>query len=124
MVIPMDFFFMIITKTMELHRSVVGKSIWQLQQVKNKIFFLCFFGLQIGHLKKGLNPPSVTHLTFGSPYVTIALKTGIITGVIALAVSLNHFSSSKLLSSARVPVTPHKSQPSGSSNLCTVEPTY
>ncbi|GAB2213543.1 hypothetical protein Droror1_Dr00017852, partial [Drosera rotundifolia] len=39
----------------------------------------------IGHLKKGLNPPSAESLTFGSPYFTTALKTGIITGVIILA---------------------------------------
>ncbi|WOK95633.1 hypothetical protein Cni_G04340 [Canna indica] len=39
----------------------------------------------IGYLKKGLNPPSVTSLTFTPPYITVALKTGIITGVIALA---------------------------------------
>ncbi|KAG6668795.1 sulfate transporter 3.1-like [Carya illinoinensis] len=39
----------------------------------------------IGHLKKGLNPPSVSDLAFGSPYLMTAIKTGIITGVIALA---------------------------------------
>ncbi|CAL8073872.1 unnamed protein product [Prunus armeniaca] len=39
----------------------------------------------IGHLKKGLNPPSVSELAFGSPYLTTAIKTGIITGVIGLA---------------------------------------
>ncbi|KAF2572749.1 hypothetical protein F2Q70_00000133 [Brassica cretica] len=39
----------------------------------------------IGELKKGINPPSITHLVFTSPYVTLALKTGIITGVLALA---------------------------------------
>ncbi|WCJ23844.1 sulfate transporter 3 1 [Euphorbia peplus] len=39
----------------------------------------------IGHLKKGLNPTSVTELDFSSPYLMTALKTGIITGVIALA---------------------------------------
>lgn len=49
--------------------------------------FACFF-FQIGHLKKGLNPPSLSELAFGSPYLTTAIKTGIITGVIALAVSI------------------------------------
>ncbi|KAL0846218.1 hypothetical protein Bca101_019464 [Brassica carinata] len=45
-----------------------------------------FHGIQIiGELKKGINPPSITHLAFTSPYVTLALKTGIITGVLALA---------------------------------------
>ncbi|KAI6695535.1 hypothetical protein NL676_023245 [Syzygium grande] len=39
----------------------------------------------IGPLKKGLNPPSGTDLAFGSPYLTTAIKTGIVTGVIALA---------------------------------------
>ncbi|WOK98504.1 hypothetical protein Cni_G07216 [Canna indica] len=39
----------------------------------------------IGKLKKGLNPPSMTSLTFSPPFITVALKTGIITGIIALA---------------------------------------
>ncbi|CAI9107775.1 OLC1v1007216C3 [Oldenlandia corymbosa var. corymbosa] len=39
----------------------------------------------IGHLKKGLNPPSIMDLEFGSPHLTLAIKTGIVTGVIALA---------------------------------------
>ncbi|PKI57211.1 sulfate transporter 3.1-like [Punica granatum] len=39
----------------------------------------------IGSLKKGLNPPSMTDLAFGSAYLMTAIKTGIITGVIALA---------------------------------------
>ncbi|OAY27989.1 sulfate transporter 3.1 [Manihot esculenta] len=39
----------------------------------------------IGHLKKGLNPPSVSELAFGSPHLMTAVKTGIIIGVIALA---------------------------------------
>ncbi|KAM7496008.1 hypothetical protein LguiA_020422 [Lonicera macranthoides] len=39
----------------------------------------------IGELKKGLNPPSIMNLQFGSQYLTLALKTGIVTGVIALA---------------------------------------
>jgi sulfate transporter 3 len=39
----------------------------------------------IGHLKKGLNPPSLSELAFGSEYLPIAIKTGIVTGVIALA---------------------------------------
>ncbi|XP_047328069.1 sulfate transporter 3.1-like [Impatiens glandulifera] len=39
----------------------------------------------IGKLSKGLNPPSITDLAFGSPYLSTAIKTGIITGVIALA---------------------------------------
>ncbi|XP_044503818.1 sulfate transporter 3.1-like [Mangifera indica] len=39
----------------------------------------------IGQLKKGLNPPSVADLVLESPHLTAAIKTGIITGVIALA---------------------------------------
>lgn len=39
----------------------------------------------IGYLKSGLNPPSLTSLTLSPPYMMIALKTGIITGIIALA---------------------------------------
>nr|GLL30707.1 sulfate transporter 3.1-like [Ipomoea trifida] len=40
----------------------------------------------IGELKKGLNPPSIMDLNFGSAYLTLAIKTGIVTGVLALAV--------------------------------------
>ncbi|KAJ0974092.1 hypothetical protein J5N97_016057 [Dioscorea zingiberensis] len=39
----------------------------------------------IGYLKKGLNPPSVTDLVFSPPHMALALKVGIITGIIALA---------------------------------------
>ncbi|KAL3727167.1 hypothetical protein ACJRO7_031988 [Eucalyptus globulus] len=39
----------------------------------------------IGHLKKGLNPPSITELAFGSPHLMTAIKVGIVTGIIALA---------------------------------------
>ncbi|XP_031267252.1 sulfate transporter 3.1-like [Pistacia vera] len=39
----------------------------------------------IGQLKKGLNPPSLTDLVFVSPHLMAAIKTGIITGVIAMA---------------------------------------
>ncbi|XP_065861112.1 sulfate transporter 3.1-like [Euphorbia lathyris] len=39
----------------------------------------------IGDLKKGLNPLSFDDLVFTSPYLSTAIKTGIITGVIALA---------------------------------------
>jgi sulfate transporter 3 len=45
--------------------------------------------MQIGYLKKGINPPSVTSLDFSPPYIMISLKTGIITGIIALAVSIS-----------------------------------
>ncbi|QCD97665.1 sulfate transporter 3.1-like [Vigna unguiculata] len=39
----------------------------------------------IGKLKKGLNPPSVTNLVLVSPYMGTAIKTGLVTGIIALA---------------------------------------
>ncbi|RDX84891.1 Sulfate transporter 3.1 [Mucuna pruriens] len=39
----------------------------------------------IGELKKGLNPASLTNLVFVSPYMTTAVKTGIIVGIISLA---------------------------------------
>nr|KJB42155.1 hypothetical protein B456_007G139400 [Gossypium raimondii] len=39
----------------------------------------------IGNLKKGLNPPSFGDFVFTSPYFTTAVKTGMITGIIALA---------------------------------------
>ncbi|CAN8254715.1 unnamed protein product [Cochlearia groenlandica] len=39
----------------------------------------------IGNLKKGLNPISVSDLVFTAPYMSTALKTGLITGIIALA---------------------------------------
>ncbi|EXB93349.1 Sulfate transporter 3.1 [Morus notabilis] len=39
----------------------------------------------IGKLKKGLNPLSITDLIFSPPHMTLAIKTGIITGIIALA---------------------------------------
>ena len=52
-----------------------------------------FVKLQIGYLKKGLNPPSFEDLVFNSPYFPVAVKTGIVTaGIIAMAVSfLNLF---------------------------------
>ncbi|RRT55843.1 hypothetical protein BHM03_00039826, partial [Ensete ventricosum] len=42
--------------------------------------------VQIGYLKKGLNPPSLTKLVVSPPHMAVALKTGIITAIIALAV--------------------------------------
>ena len=54
--------------------------------------FFCRYYTQIGHLKKGLNPPSLSDLAFGSPYLVTAIKTGAVTGIIALAVSPHHLS--------------------------------
>lgn len=39
----------------------------------------------IGKLKKGLNPISITDFVFVPPHMTLAIKTGIVTGIIALA---------------------------------------
>ncbi|XP_051120883.1 sulfate transporter 3.1-like [Andrographis paniculata] len=39
----------------------------------------------IGQLKKGINPPSIMDLDFDSKYLTGVIKTGIVTGIIALA---------------------------------------
>ncbi|XP_064972776.1 probable sulfate transporter 3.4 isoform X2 [Musa acuminata AAA Group] len=38
----------------------------------------------IGHLQKGVNPPSVNMLFFRGPYLSLAIRTGIITGILAL----------------------------------------
>ncbi|WJZ87148.1 hypothetical protein VitviT2T_006550 [Vitis vinifera] len=43
----------------------------------------------IGHLKKGLNPPSVSELGFGSPYLMTAIKAGATIGIISLAVTIS-----------------------------------
>ncbi|KAL7162423.1 hypothetical protein ACSBR2_042834 [Camellia fascicularis] len=38
----------------------------------------------IGHLPKGLNPPSSNMLYFHGPYLGVAIKTGIVTGILSL----------------------------------------
>ncbi|XP_054783551.1 probable sulfate transporter 3.4 [Prosopis cineraria] len=38
----------------------------------------------IGHLPKGLNPPSTNMLYFSGPYLALAIKTGIVTGILSL----------------------------------------
>lgn len=42
--------------------------------------------VQIGNLKMGINPSSVNSLILSPPHMMVALKTGIITGLIGLAV--------------------------------------
>ncbi|XP_031500110.1 sulfate transporter 3.1-like isoform X1 [Nymphaea colorata] len=43
-------------------------------------------GIQvIGSLKRGVNPPSVSELTFSTQYLGLTVKTGIMTGIVALA---------------------------------------
>ncbi|GFP92332.1 sulfate transporter 3.1 [Phtheirospermum japonicum] len=49
------------------------------------LFYLLLSRYFIGHLKKGINPPSIMHLNFDSRYLTTAIKTGIVTGIISLA---------------------------------------
>ncbi|GMP90938.1 hypothetical protein CsSME_00041852 [Camellia sinensis var. sinensis] len=49
------------------------------------LFYLLLARFFIGELKKGLNPLSIMDLSFGTPYLSTIIKTGIITGVIALA---------------------------------------
>ncbi|KAL3849893.1 hypothetical protein ACJIZ3_011775 [Penstemon smallii] len=39
----------------------------------------------IGHLKRGINPASIMDLNFNSQYLPATIKTGIVTGIIALA---------------------------------------
>ncbi|XP_010519099.1 PREDICTED: probable sulfate transporter 3.5, partial [Tarenaya hassleriana] len=41
--------------------------------------------LTVGHLKRGLNPPSINLLNFDSKYIGAVVKAGLITGLIALA---------------------------------------
>ncbi|KAH9289279.1 hypothetical protein KI387_033396 [Taxus chinensis] len=42
-------------------------------------------GVQIiGHLQKGLNPPSLKMLLFGGEYLALTIKTGLVTGLISL----------------------------------------
>lgn len=45
------------------------------------------YGLQVGPLKKGLNPISIGNLVFTPPYLQYAVKAGSVTGFIALAVN-------------------------------------
>lgn len=41
---------------------------------------------QVGDLKKGLNPLSISQLTFEAKHVEIAVKAGLMSGILALAV--------------------------------------
>lgn len=54
----------------------------------NFYFLFCMEFLQIGELKKGINPASIMDLNFDSRYLSGAIKTGIVTGIIALAVRI------------------------------------
>ncbi|BBH10271.1 sulfate transporter 3 [Prunus dulcis] len=80
-------FFLLVTRYFVLldishgtsHVSHIGKRLVYLTHAEKH-------GVQvIGKLKKGLNPMSFGDLVFVSPYLTTAFKTGVITGIIALA---------------------------------------
>lgn len=43
--------------------------------------------MKIGELKKGLNRPSWDMLRFDGHYLSVAIKTGLVTGIISLTVS-------------------------------------
>ncbi|KAH7653079.1 SLC26A/SulP transporter protein [Dioscorea alata] len=61
---------------------------WRWESVVLGCCFICFLlstRYFIGHLKKGLNPISITNLVLSPPHMMLALKVGIITGIIALA---------------------------------------
>lgn len=53
----------------------------------NFFFFFLYFLCKIGELPKGLNPPSSNMLYFNGPYLALAIKTGLVTGVLSLTVS-------------------------------------
>ena len=54
---------------------------------------------QIGHLPKGLNPPSANMLYFGGDFLALSIKTGIVTGILSLTVS--HLRKTLVLSPTR-----------------------
>ncbi|KAI8544411.1 hypothetical protein RHMOL_Rhmol08G0294300 [Rhododendron molle] len=63
------------------------KNEWSWQTIVMGISFLVFLLATrqiIGHLPKGLNPPSSNMLYFQGTYLGVALKTGIVTGILAL----------------------------------------
>ena len=48
---------------------------------------------QVGDLKKGINPLSISQLTFTDKHVNTAVKAGFLSGILALAVRTCFFSS-------------------------------
>ncbi|KAI3992442.1 hypothetical protein MKX01_022533 [Papaver californicum] len=65
--------------------------IYFLNQIKLPNLFLiklnlcCIVCLQVGHLKKGINPSSIQFLNFDPKYLPYTIKAGIMTGFLALA---------------------------------------
>lgn len=45
--------------------------------------------LQVGELKKGINPPSLKNIDFDRKYIAAPLQAGFITALVALAVSIH-----------------------------------
>jgi hypothetical protein len=64
--------------------------------LSNDSFFLLFFVWKIGELPKGLNPPSSNMIYFNGPYLALAIKTGLVTGILSLTVSFLKLFSYKL----------------------------
>lgn len=56
-----------------------------------RFLLIVYFCMQVGPLKKGLNPPSIQYLNFDAKYLPVVLKAGIITGLIAMAVNNYYF---------------------------------
>lgn len=56
------------------------------------ICFPLLYMFQVGHLKKGINPISIKDLNFESKYLPATIKAGLITGLVALAVSKLNYS--------------------------------
>jgi len=46
---------------------------------------------QVGPLKRGINPPSIKELNFDKRYIAAALRAGVISAILALAVSVPNF---------------------------------
>ncbi|XP_031500118.1 sulfate transporter 3.1-like isoform X2 [Nymphaea colorata] len=77
------------TDLLDVLRSVFSQSHnWRWQSAVFGCFILIFLLLSrhiIGSLKRGVNPPSVSELTFSTQYLGLTVKTGIMTGIVALA---------------------------------------
>lgn len=46
---------------------------------------------QVGDLKKGINPSSLKNLDFDPNYISAPIQAGLVTAMIALAVSSNYY---------------------------------
>lgn len=49
--------------------------------------YIYIYIVQVGHLKKGINPSSINRLNFDPKHISATVKTGMITAILALAVS-------------------------------------